>query len=174
MNEQYATNGCTRKARTIRERSTGRQLVAASVLFAMTWQPVLLPEARAAFSPPMIQLFDAPFLVGERVPPFVMLAVTKDQQLFKKAYDDFSDLNRDGVTDTTYSHAHRLLRPLRQLQVLRLQRRQQALRAGFRHQRQVLQRQVERQLPQLGDDDPDGCAAQGALRRPAQPRPQQR
>src|SRR5687768_9150477 len=105
MNEQYATNGCTRKARTIRERSAGRQLVAASVLFAMTWQPVLLPEARAAFSPPMIQLFDAPFLVGERVPPFVMLAVTKDQQLFKKAYDDFSDLNRDGVTDTTYSHA---------------------------------------------------------------------
>jgi type IV pilus assembly protein PilY1 len=52
----------------------------------------------------MIQLFDAPFLVGERVPPFVMLAVTKDQQLFKKAYDDFSDLDRDGITDTTYNH----------------------------------------------------------------------
>src|SRR5690606_23594655 len=60
--------------------------------------------ASAAFSPPQIQLFDAPFLVGERVPPLVMLAVTKDQQLFKKAYDDFSDLNRDGETDTTYRH----------------------------------------------------------------------
>ncbi len=83
----------------------GRRAVAASVLFVMTWQPLLLLEVKAAFAPPMIQLFDAPFLVGERIPPFVMLAVTKDQQLFKKAYDDFSDLNRDGVTDTTYRHA---------------------------------------------------------------------
>ena len=105
MNEQYANNGRTCQRTTIRHQSKGRQLVAASVLLAMAWQPILIPEARAAFSPPMIQLFDAPFLVGERVPPFVMLAVTKDQQLFKKAYDDFSDLNRDGVTDTTYSHA---------------------------------------------------------------------
>ena len=70
--------------------------VAAAIVFALTWQPSLVPSANAAFSPPLIQLFDAPFLVGERVPPFVMLAVTKDQQLFKKAYDDFSDLNRDG------------------------------------------------------------------------------
>ncbi|MGE0803058.1 MAG: hypothetical protein AB7O55_32550, partial [Lautropia sp.] len=79
--------------------------VAASLVFVMTWQPMLLPEARSAFSPPQLQLFDAPFLVGERIPPFVMLTVTKDQQLFKKAYDDFSDLDRDGVTDTTYKHA---------------------------------------------------------------------
>ena len=105
MNEPFATNRPTPQRPTIRRQPIGRQLVAAVVLFAMTWQPILLPEARAAFSPPMIQLFDAPFLVGERVPPFVMLAVTKDQQLFKKAYDDFSDLNRDGITDTTYSHA---------------------------------------------------------------------
>ena len=78
--------------------------VAAAIVFALNWQPHLVPPASAAFSPPLIQLFDAPFLVGERVPPFVMLAVTKDQQLFKKAYDDFSDLDRDGVTDTTYKH----------------------------------------------------------------------
>ncbi len=105
MNVPFATNRRARRRPTTRQRPLGRQGVAAAVLFAMTWQPILVPEARAAFSPPMIQLFDAPFLVGERVPPFVMLAVTKDQQLFKKAYDDFSDLNRDGVTDTTYSHA---------------------------------------------------------------------
>jgi type IV pilus assembly protein PilY1 len=103
MSEQYEANR-SRQRPTIRRRSAGQQLVAATVLFAFTWQPILMPEAKAAFSPPMIQLFDAPFLVGERVPPFVMLAVTKDQQLFKKAYDDFSDLNRDGVTDTTYDH----------------------------------------------------------------------
>src|SRR5690606_9484409 len=104
MNEQYATNGRTCQRTTIRHQSKGRQLVAAAVLLAMAWQPILIPEAKAAFSPPMIQLFDAPFLVGERVPPFVMLAVSKVQLLFKKAYDDFSDLNRDGVTDTTYDH----------------------------------------------------------------------
>ncbi|MBA3478574.1 MAG: hypothetical protein H0T52_09290, partial [Lautropia sp.] len=104
MNKQHQRNGRINPARTSMKRA-GHRLAASSVLFAMFWQPLLIPEARAAFSPPMIQLFDAPFLAGEQVPPLVMLAVTKDQQLFKKAYDDFSDLNRDGVTDTTYSHA---------------------------------------------------------------------
>ena len=105
MTKQRKATGRTPPASTIRKSSSAHRVVAASVVFVMTWQPLLIPEAKAAFSPPMIQLFDAPFLVGERVPPFVMLAVTKDQQLFKKAYDDFSDLNRDGVTDTTYRHA---------------------------------------------------------------------
>lgn len=99
-----ATIGRSSRGSTAQPNRLVRQFVAASTVFVMVWQPVLIAPAQAAFSPPLIQLFDAPFLVGERVPPLLMLAITKDQQLFKKAYDDFSDLNRDGVTDTTYSH----------------------------------------------------------------------
>lgn len=80
--------------------------LATVTLMALAWQPMLLSlPAQAAFSPPLIQLYDSPFLVGERVPPQVMLAITKDQQLFKKAYDDFSDLDGDGLIDTTYKHS---------------------------------------------------------------------
>ena len=100
MNKQHHRNGRINPAPTSMKR-TGHRLAASSVLFTLFWQPLLIPEARAAFTPPMIQLFDAPFLSGEQVPPLVMLAVTKDQQLFKKAYDDFSDLNRDGVVNNS-------------------------------------------------------------------------
>ena len=83
-----------------------RRGVALLSLLTVVWQPILgsLP-ARAAFDAPLIQLYDSPFLVGERVPPQVMLAITKDQQLFKKAYDDFSDIDSDGILDNTYKHS---------------------------------------------------------------------
>ncbi len=89
----------TRVTRTLVQRA-----VTSAVIYALTWQPLLLTPAQANFSAPLIQLFDQPFLVGERIPPFVMMAITRDQQLFKKAYDDFSDLDQDGVADTTYRH----------------------------------------------------------------------
>jgi type IV pilus assembly protein PilY1 len=77
--------------------------VAATVI----WQPLLMTKAHAqpALNPGQLGLFDKPFLSGEEIPPYVMLAVTKDQQLFKKAYDDFSDVDGDGTLDTTYLHA---------------------------------------------------------------------
>lgn len=82
-----------------------RHRLAALTLMAVAWQPILgsLP-AQAAFAPPLIQLYESPFIVGERVPPQVMLAITKDHQLFKKAYDDFSDIDGDGFIDSTYKH----------------------------------------------------------------------
>lgn len=47
---------------------------------------------------------NGPLYVGAAVQPLVMLDITKDQNLYHKAYDDYSDLNGDGVIDTTYNH----------------------------------------------------------------------
>jgi type IV pilus assembly protein PilY1 len=74
---------------------------------AVLWQPLLVKPvlAQPALNPGLLSLFDKPYLSGEEVPPMVMLAVTKDQQLFKKAYDDFSDVDGDGALDTNYKHS---------------------------------------------------------------------
>ena len=54
---------------------------------------------------PLINLFNQPPVAGENVPPSVMITASKDQELFKKAYDDYSDLDGDGQLDTTYKHS---------------------------------------------------------------------
>lgn len=36
------------------------------------------------------------------VPPIIMLVMSRDEQLFNKAYSDYTDLNGDGTLDTTY------------------------------------------------------------------------
>ncbi len=41
----------------------------------------------------------------DSAPPLVMLLLSHDHQLYIKAYNDFSDLNNDGVIDTTYNDA---------------------------------------------------------------------
>src|SRR5688572_12998383 len=46
-----------------------------------------------------------PPLLAESATPMVMLAMSKDHQLFYKAYTDFDDLDGDGFADTTYKHA---------------------------------------------------------------------
>ncbi len=37
--------------------------------------------------------------------PLVMLNLSRDHQLFYKAYNDFTDLNGDGTLDTTYNNS---------------------------------------------------------------------
>ena len=44
------------------------------------------------------------FLIGS-VQPQVMLDISKDQQLYKRAYNDYSDLDNDGQFETTYKHS---------------------------------------------------------------------
>ncbi|NTV85955.1 MAG: pilus assembly protein PilY, partial [Burkholderiaceae bacterium] len=44
------------------------------------------------------------FLTGS-VQPQVMLDISKDQQLYKRAYNDYSDLDGDGQLETTYKHS---------------------------------------------------------------------
>ena len=52
----------------------------------------------------LMTLATQPLFLGASIPPQVMLTMTKDQQLFKKAYNDYSDLDNDGVLETTYKH----------------------------------------------------------------------
>ena len=53
----------------------------------------------------LLTLANQPIYLGAAVPPMVMITMTKDQQLFKKAYNDYSDLDGDGALETTYKHA---------------------------------------------------------------------
>ncbi len=46
-----------------------------------------------------------PITTVETAPPQVMLNMTRDHQLFYKAYNDYSDLDNDGAPETTYKHA---------------------------------------------------------------------
>ena len=72
-----------------------KRAVCASVIFGL-----IAPPALAA----PLSLAQTPLYLGSSIPPQVMLDITKDQQLFKKAYNDYSDLDGDGVLETTYSH----------------------------------------------------------------------
>jgi len=45
-----------------------------------------------------------PVLNSSAVAPLVMLAVSRDEQLFIKAYSDYTDLDGDGIIDTTYNN----------------------------------------------------------------------
>lgn len=49
-------------------------------------------------------LSQTPLFVGNRVAPLLMMVMSRDESLFKKAYSDYSDLNEDGVLDVTYNN----------------------------------------------------------------------
>jgi len=66
---------------------------------------LLLPTQAGA-----LDLGTQPLYLGGSVPPIVMLLTPKDHQLFKKAYDDFSDLDGtlpggDTALETSYKHS---------------------------------------------------------------------
>ena len=68
--------------------------VAVTALFCMTMQTTFAALLNLATDP----------LSVTQVPPKVMLAISKDQQLYKKAYNDYTDLDGDGTIDTNYKH----------------------------------------------------------------------
>ncbi|WP_262966489.1 pilus assembly protein [Methylobacter psychrophilus] len=47
----------------------------------------------------------SPLFLTISVTPVVMLNISKDQQLYFKAFDDYSDLDNDGIPETTYKHS---------------------------------------------------------------------
>jgi len=46
-----------------------------------------------------------PLFLAQAVQPLVMLNISKDHQLYFKVYDDYSDVDGDGVPDTTYNNS---------------------------------------------------------------------
>jgi hypothetical protein len=46
-----------------------------------------------------------PNIVTSAPRPMIMLNMSKDHQLFYRAYDEFSDLDGDGIPETTYKHS---------------------------------------------------------------------
>ena len=76
-------------------KNTIKKIIAAAVAFGIATQP-----AQAA----LLNLAKQPIYLGAAIPPVVMLNVGRDHQLHYKAYTDYSDLDGDGVLDTTYKH----------------------------------------------------------------------
>ncbi len=73
--------------------------VLASALFACV-------ATMRVFAAPSVSDFEAvPPLLAESAAPLVMLALSRDHQLFYKAFTDYDDLNNDGLPDTTYINA---------------------------------------------------------------------
>ncbi|BCD95887.1 pilus assembly protein [Marinagarivorans cellulosilyticus] len=77
--------------------STG---IAAAVTYMMT--SILLSMSTMAQNAIDYQSIP-PFTSSNNTPPMVMLSMSSDHQLFFKAYNDFYDIDGDGIADLTYS-----------------------------------------------------------------------
>ncbi|TLM74826.1 pilus assembly protein [Microbulbifer harenosus] len=73
---------------------TGASAAIASVLFS-----------HAVYSQELV-LAQSPLFLAQPVKPLVMLNMSNDHQLYFKAYDDYTDLDEDGVADTTYKNTY--------------------------------------------------------------------
>jgi len=51
-----------------------------------------------------LSIAQAPLYVGANVKAQVMLDLSKDNQLYGKAFNDYTDLDGDGLIETTYKH----------------------------------------------------------------------
>ncbi|NUO75404.1 MAG: pilus assembly protein PilC [Lysobacter sp.] len=49
-------------------------------------------------------LADQPLYLGGNAAPLMMLVASRDEQLFDKAYTDYTDISGDGVVDSTYNN----------------------------------------------------------------------
>ena len=83
-----------------------------SVLLAGVWALVAAPllfavMGRAAItSNPNAQPTLYPLQNTGSVPPLVMLVMSRDEQLYIKAYTDYTDLTNNGIPDTTYNNSY--------------------------------------------------------------------
>ncbi|MBP8287379.1 MAG: pilus assembly protein PilY, partial [Rhodoferax sp.] len=75
-------------------RSIGLALTAGAYLYSST----LIAQAAA---PPAIP----PNIVTVAAKPMIVLNLSRDQEIFTRAYNEYSDIDSDGVPDTTYKHA---------------------------------------------------------------------
>lgn len=85
-----------------------RQLISAFIpcLAIVSTQGMAAAFAPDGVSDATSSYYDAiPPLLNNSASPLVMLAMSNDHELFKKAYTDYSDLDNDGLLDTTYNDA---------------------------------------------------------------------
>lgn len=68
---------------------------------------LLVGVALGTVAPPVFAgtVAQVPLFLVNSAKPLVMLDMSKDHQLFYKAYDDYSDLTGDGTPETTYKHS---------------------------------------------------------------------
>ena len=76
---------------------TKKFITCAVFLASIFWHIVGLPQVLTPAIPPNI--------VTSTPRPMIMLNMSKDHQLFYRAYDEFSDLDGDGLPETTYKHS---------------------------------------------------------------------
>jgi type IV pilus assembly protein PilY1 len=82
---------------------SGVALVAVS---AQTATPTVEPGRLSTKDMPSFEAYPSGMngLAASNPPPLIMLVMSRDEQLFNKAYPDYTDLNSDGVIDTTYQN----------------------------------------------------------------------
>lgn len=73
-----------------------------SLVFLLWVICVVLPESVPSAG---LDISQSPLAVADTAEPRVMLAMSRDHQLYIKAYSDYSDLNGDGILDTTYNNS---------------------------------------------------------------------
>lgn len=64
----------------------------------------MLAIATASAAGLQLTLPSRPLYAGGNIPPLVMIDLTKDHTLHQKAYNDYSDLDGDGILDSTYKN----------------------------------------------------------------------
>jgi type IV pilus assembly protein PilY1 len=79
-------------------------LVLGTVAACMALAPLPGGQVAYAAGESMSDFFATPVDSAFSAPPLAMLTLSNDQQLYYKAYDDYSDLNGDGAVDLTYNH----------------------------------------------------------------------
>lgn len=80
----------------------GLMLATASLPAFLSWEV----HAEIDSSVTMADFQSYPVINTESATPLVMMVLSLDHQLFFKAYNDYSDVNGDGIVDTTYNHDH--------------------------------------------------------------------
>ncbi|HKJ75769.1 MAG TPA: pilus assembly protein PilC, partial [Gammaproteobacteria bacterium] len=76
-------------------RLRNRRLLAVTTVLLLAF-----PGARGA------DVAQSPLYLTQSVTPLVLLSLSVDHQLFKKAYSDFSDIDDDGQVETTYDDSY--------------------------------------------------------------------